>query len=109
MRAIPIALAVGALLTGCATVNGPDARLNEGKALADAWASLDAVAKVADNEVHQGVLHGENALRVSDDLKTASRVLQDATAVYKAGRDPTTQITAALAAVADVTTIVGGK
>lgn len=106
MRGFFVAIAACALVA-CSTVNGASARVTEGQALANAWASLDAAAKIADSEVKAGVLVGSVAATVSADLKTASALLTDATSVYNAGTDPTAQITAALVAIADVTTRVG--
>lgn len=105
MRLLPIVAALA--LAGCATTG--DARLTEGKALTDAWVALKTAAQVADGAVHTGALHGQNAAKVSADLKIADKALTDATALYQAGSDPTALVVAATGAIADIFAITGAK
>lgn len=104
MRLAPIVLALA--LTGCA---GQSGQLTEGKTLTDAWVALKTAAQVADAAVHTGALHGQNAAKVSADLKVADRALTDATALYQAGSDPTALVISATTAITDIFALTGAK
>lgn len=105
MKAVAAILACG-ILAGCAT--SASTTITEGKALADAWASLSAAAQIADAAAKSGVLTGANAAKVSTDLKEADAVLTTATTAYQANQaDPSVagDITTAAAVVVEILTL----
>lgn len=104
LAAIALTLTLGA----CATAGGQSARITEGKALADAWASLGGAAAGADAAVRVGALHGAPAATVSADLKKASAYLDIATDAYQANAtDISSQLVVATAAIAEAVRITG--
>lgn len=104
MKLIATLLIMGSL-AACATTS-----IDAGKSLAIAWQSLDAAAITADAAVHSGKLKGAQAGTVAADLRKASAALTTATQAYGVanGADPSVQIAIALAATAEITTILNG-
>lgn len=99
-------LAAMSFLAACATTP-----LDTGKALAGAWASLDAAATSAVWAAKTGRLKGSAAAQVAQDLQTASAALQIATQAYRgldATHDPAAEILAATTAVAEILALTGG-
>jgi len=104
---LALALA-GALLAGCASTPGQSPSITEGKAIAGAWSSLKFAAETADAAVKAGVLKGDNARTVADDLTKAKDALSAADAIYAAnhGADVSAQIAQAIALTSAVLNIV---
>lgn len=104
---VALALA-GALLAACATGPSQSPSIAEGKAIAGAWSSLKFAAETADTAVKAGVLNGDNARTVADDLRKATDALKDADTIYATnhGADVSSQIAQAIALTSAVLNIV---
>ena len=107
MRLTIVAGAAAALaLAGCATTQPP--QVTEGKAVAGLWASLQAASEAADTAVKAGVLKGQAAATVAQDLQTATTLISAANAAYHANpaTDTTTTALQATALISQVLCIV---
>lgn len=102
------AMALSLTLGACATT--PDTRMTEGKGLAAAWASLDAVAVTIDGLATTRVLHGQKAAEASRELTQASAALTAADAAYRNGDNATAQqnVASATALIAALLLITQG-
>lgn len=104
MRKLASALVALTLLTACATT--PDTRLNEGKGLATAWASLDAVAVTLDGLATSHTLKGPKAAEAAKLLSQASAALTAADIAYRAGNGASAQQNVAVASALIASLIV---
>ena len=86
-------------LAACATP-AASVRISEGKAVAGAWASLQAASSVADAAVKAGKLKGSQAAAVADDLNAATRIITAADQAYQ--QNPGADVSAQVAQAAGV-------